>query len=104
MWSVWRGERSNGEESDISSLILGPEKFEECLGLVREHLLYTEALTIHSDRSSPEYKVHCVYVCESHDPDYLAPLLPCFLFSIVRPLLAPMVPTLQRKIDTEMLG
>lgn len=91
-------------KSDFSSLILGPEKFEECLGLVREHSLYTEALAIYSDRSSPEYKVYCVYVCESHDPDYLAPLLPCFLFSIVRPLPVPMVSTLQRMIDTEMLG
>ena len=66
MVSTKGGERDEQwrRKSDISSLIIGPEKFDECLGLVREHSLYTEALTIYSDRSTPEYKVSCMYVCD----------------------------------------
>ena len=47
------------------SPISGPEKFEECLGLVCEYSLYTDALNIYSDRSSPEYKVRMELKCQN---------------------------------------
>ena len=39
----------------------GPEKFTECLSLIRDQSLYPQALRIYRDLSSSEYKV-CVCV------------------------------------------
>ena len=37
--------------------IAGPEKFDECLSLIKEHSLYSQAMEVFSDKSSHEHKV-----------------------------------------------
>ena len=39
--------------------IAGPERFDECLSLIKEHSLYSQAMEIFSDKSSHEHKVRC---------------------------------------------
>ena len=36
---------------------VGPDKFSECLALIKEHSLYTNALAIYTTHTSDEYKV-----------------------------------------------
>ena len=44
-----------------SSVVVGPEKFDECLSFVKEHSLYVETLKLLKDRKE-HYKVLCVFV------------------------------------------